>query len=199
MLEYIRLGGPLMYVLIVCSIIALTIFIERLTYLIRTKKEIDKVAEEIDRIKPANLEAMYEKLKEYEDNILAKLLKKVLDEAYLSMDSIKESVQREANKEIPQLEKNLTALGVIYNIAPMLGLLGTVLGLSLTLQDLVSDPDKLLNGIYMSLITTITGLSIAIPTHIAHSYLTSKVNRIVLNLEIKSSNFMEEIKNTQEA
>ena len=194
MLEYFDKGGPLMFVLLVCSIVAVAIFIERFIYLMKTKKKIDALSKKIESCDYSDLDSIAKKLDEHKDNILSKLMRKTIDNVRLPMGLIKEDVEREANKEVSKLDKNLSALGVIYNIAPMLGLLGTILGLTITLQDLVSDPEKLLTGIYMSLLTTIAGLIVAIPKHIGHSYLTSKVNRIVLNLEIASSTFMEEIK-----
>jgi biopolymer transport protein ExbB len=193
MFEYFQKGGPLMYALLVCSVVALGIFIERFFYLIKTKRKIEALAKEIESLDYSNIEVLRTKLDGYKKNILSTILAKVVDNYKLPPDILKESIQREANKEIPKLSKFLTALGVIYNIAPMLGLLGTVLGLTVTLQDLMSNPEQMLNGIFMALITTIAGLAIAIPTHIAHSYLTSKVNKIVLFLENKSSTFMEKL------
>lgn len=199
MFVFFQRGGPVMYVLLICSIFALGIFVERFIYLKKQKKKITFLYNEINSFKFSDLDSIKMKLTEIKDNILSKLLIIIIDEKSLPVITIKEAVQREANKEIPHLEKYLSALAVIYNISPMLGLLGTVLGLSITLQDLVSKaaltPDNLLGGIYTSLITTIAGLVIAIPAHIAYSYLVSKVNNIVLDLEIKSSTFLEKIKN----
>jgi biopolymer transport protein ExbB len=195
MLEFIELGGPLMYVLLICSVATVAVFVERLTYLIKTRKRIKKVSKELETITDySNINEINEKLNKHKDNILTKLLRKIVDNVTLPIDSLKDVTSSEANKEVPKLSRFMTVLSVIYSIAPMLGLLGTVIGLTITLQDLVSDPDKLLNGIYMSLITTITGLIIAIPTHIAYSFLNSMINRIVLDLETKSSIFMERVK-----
>jgi biopolymer transport protein ExbB len=194
MFEYFQLGGPIMYVLLICSIVAVGVFIERLIYLTKTKREINSLSDELQQMDYTNIQLIEEKLRENPDNMLSRILQVIVDRINQPTESVKESVVRKANSEIPNLEKNITALGVIYNIAPMLGLLGTVLGLTITLQDLVSDPERLLTGIYVSLITTIAGLIIAIPTHIAHSYLTSKVNKLVLNLENKTSYFVEELK-----
>ncbi len=194
MFEYFQLGGPIMYVLLICSIVAVGVFIERLIYLTKTKREIDSLTDELQQMDYTNVELIDAKLRENQDNMLSRILQTIIDRINQPVESVKESVVRKANSEIPKLEKNITALGVIYNIAPMLGLLGTVLGLTITLQDLVSDPERLLTGIYVSLITTIAGLIIAIPTHIAHSYLTSKVNKIILSLENKTSYFVEELK-----
>jgi biopolymer transport protein ExbB len=194
MFEYFQLGGPIMYVLLICSIVAVGVFIERLIYLTKTKRQINSLSDELQQMDYTNIQLIEEKLRENPDNMLSRILQVIADRINQPTESVKESVVRKANSEIPKLEKNITALGVIYNIAPMLGLLGTVLGLTITLQDLVSDPERLLTGIYVSLITTIAGLIIAIPTHIAHSYLTSKVNKLVLNLENKTSYFVEELK-----
>lgn len=195
MFEFIQLGGPLMYVLLICSVGAVAVFIERLTYLIKTKKKIKKLSKDLDTINDySDLNKINEKLSRHKDNILTNLLKKIVNNVTLPIDSLKDITSSEANKQIPKLSRFMTVLSVIYSIAPMLGLLGTVIGLTVTLQDLVSDPEKLLNGIYMSLITTITGLIIAIPTHIAYSFLNSMINRVILDLETKSSIFMERVK-----
>lgn len=194
MLGFINDGGPLMYVLLLCSAVAIAIFFERLFYLAKMRKKMKILEDELNTIDIKDENKISELLEDKKDNILAKLYYKALQEKGNSIEWLRGEVEKEAMRETPKLEKNISALGVIYNIAPMLGLLGTVIGLSTTLQDLVSDPDKLLNGINIALITTITGLIIAIPVHIAHNYLNSRVNKIILDLETKSSNFIEKIK-----
>ncbi len=194
MFEYFQLGGPIMYVLLVCSIVSLAVFIERCIYLSKVNEGIKSLSSELQSIDvDKDLITFKEKLKENQDNMLSSIVSSITERLNFPTDDIKESAIRTANNEIPKLDKHITTLGVIYNIAPMLGLLGTVLGLTITLQDLVSDPERLLSGIYVSLITTIAGLIVAIPTHIAHSYLKNKVRKTVLSLENESSFFMERL------
>jgi biopolymer transport protein ExbB len=199
-LNYFDIGGPIMWLLLICSIVSLTVFLERFIFLLKTTKGIKEVSKEINIKQYSDLLLIPDTMKKFKKNIYARLIDKIVQEGNNDIDDMKEFAIVEANKEIPQLEKYITMLGVIYTVAPMLGLLGTVLGLVDSIQSIVSisggnfEPTALLNGIYKALFTTIFGLIVAIPTHIGYTYLINKVNRIVNELELRTFSFITELK-----
>ena len=104
---------------------------------------------------------------------------------------MREAVEDAAIHEVPVLEKRLSILATIAHISPLLGLLGTVIGMikafhkiqELTMAGSPVDPGQLAEGIWEALITTAFGLLVAIPTFVAYNYLVSKVNNIVTDME----------------
>lgn len=202
MLEYLQLGGPVMYILLICSVIALTVFIERFVYLMKTSKRMKNLTNDINTAeKPMNINEVKEKIKSQKNNILATLLDSVIENPEYDEEEMRNLVTEEANKEIPKLERYISIMGIIYTIAPMLGLLGTIIGLIISIQGFADttasgnfDIASLLDGIYTALLTTVAGLIIAIPTHIGHTYLIKRVNAIVLSLEVSAFGFIRKIK-----
>ncbi len=202
MLNYLQLGGPVMFILLGLSVIALTIFIERVVYLTKTSKRMKNLTSIIETEgKVVNITEIKEKLKNQKNNILATLMEKIVEYPEYDEEEMRNLVTEEANKEIPKLERYISVMGVIYTIAPMLGLLGTIIGLIISIQGFADttasgsfDIATLLDGIYTALLTTVAGLIIAIPTHIGHTYLIKKVNAIVLNLEVNAFGFIRKIK-----
>jgi biopolymer transport protein ExbB len=118
------------------------------------------------------------------------LMKVGIEHRDLPLDMIKNMVTDAANMEIPKMERYLSSLGTISSIAPLLGLLGTVLGnISsfgvLMLRALKGDPAALAGGIAGALITTAVGIVVSIPAIIFYNYLVAKVNHIIIRLENK--------------
>ena len=110
-------------------------------------------------------------------------------------EEIKEAIEDSANQEIPLLESNLSTLSTIGNIAPLLGLLGTVFGMIqsfnvITLMG-VGNPEALSGGISVALLTTAFGLTVAIPTVAAHNYLSNRVEKLVREMEISCIDLLE--------
>jgi biopolymer transport protein ExbB len=104
---------------------------------------------------------------------------------------IKEAIEDASLYEVPRIEKNLTALATIAHISPLLGLLGTVVGMvqcfSIIQKKATSfhpvSPGDLAEGIWVALLTTVAGLIVAIPTFVAYNYLVSRINNFVLEME----------------
>jgi biopolymer transport protein ExbB len=104
---------------------------------------------------------------------------------------IKEAIEDAGLHEVPRLEKNLGVLATIAHISPLLGLLGTVTGMVRSFQVIEQkavafmpvNPGDLAGGIWESLITTVAGLAVAIPTYVAYNFLVSKVDGFVLEME----------------
>lgn len=184
-------GGPIMVLIILCSIIALAIVIERLWHIRRAKIDTESFMEDISETLRRN------KIMEAIDkcNAIPGPISHILKAGILKHDrprnEIKEAIEDAGLHEIPRLEKNLGVLATIAHIAPLLGLLGTVTGIMKAFQVIEQkatafmpvNPADLAGGIWEALITTVGGLAVAIPTYVAYNFLVSKVDGFVLEME----------------
>ncbi len=116
---------------------------------------------------------------------------------------MKEAIEEEGRQVVHQLEKHLDTLGTIAAITPLLGLLGTVIGMIKVFTAIthsgVGDPTVLAGGISEALITTAAGLSVAIPTLIVHRYLTAKVDELAIAMEAQAVKMVEVLHGDREA
>lgn len=184
-------GGPLMVLIILCSTIALAVVLEKLWHLRRAKINTEEFMENISETLRRN------KIVEAIDkcNAMPGPIAQILKAGILKHDrtrpEIKEAIEDAGLHEVPRLEKNLGVLATIAHIAPLLGLLGTVTGMVRAFQVIEQkavgfmpvNPGDLAGGIWEALITTVAGLSVAIPTYVAYNFLVSKVDGFVLEME----------------
>jgi biopolymer transport protein ExbB len=191
MWDVIQKGGPLMYLIVLCSIVALAVIIERLYHLYRAKIDSEIFMESISSTLKRNriMEAI--DLCEKTPGPVAHIIKAGILKHDRSRSEIKEAIEDAGIYEVPRLEKNLGALATIAHISPLLGLLGTVTGMVRAFQviqekatslHLVS-PGDLAGGIWEALITTAAGLIVAIPTFVAYNYLVSRVKGFIVEME----------------
>ncbi len=191
MIEIIQKGGPLMYLIILCSILALSVTMERIYHLykarIDTKEFMKKIITILRRDKI--IEAI--DICDRTPGPIAHVLKAGILKHDRSRQEIKEAIGDAAIHEIPRLEKNLSVLATIAHITPLLGLLGTVTGMVKTFQVIEEkaslfspvNPGDLAGGIWEALLTTVAGLAVAIPAYVAYNYLISRVDGFVLDME----------------
>ncbi len=191
MWDIIQKGGPLIYLIILCSIVALAVVIERLYHLHRARIDSDKFMESISNTLRRNRVMEAIDLCEKTPGPVAHIIKAGILKHDRSRTEIKEAIEDAGICEVPRLEKNLGALATIAHISPLLGLLGTVTGMVRAFQiiqekatslHLVS-PGDLAGGIWEALITTAAGLIVAIPTFVAYNYLVSRVKGFILEME----------------
>lgn len=178
----------------ICSIVALSIIIERSINL-RKKKiirpEIIDIIENIESPQDVNLALA---LARQEVGVFAGIVRIGLENLDDSRESLREAIEDQGRQEIHALEKGLPILETIAGIAPLLGLLGTVLGMIhvfdvITLEG-VGGAQNLSAGISEALITTVAGLSIAIPTLVFYNFFMNKVEDMVLEIEKYTSRFL---------
>ena len=191
MIEIFAKGGPIMYVILCASILGLTVIIERLWHLYRAKIDTNKFMDTITNTLKRNriMEAI--ELCEQTPGPIAHILKAGILKHDRSRQEIKEAIEDAGLHEIPRLEKNLGILATIANITPLLGLLGTVIGMVQafqTIQDKATalnpvSPADLAGGIHTALLTTVAGLVVAIPAFIIYNYLVARVENITLDME----------------
>jgi len=185
--DLLAAGGWVMPVIVLCSVIALGIFIER------------SVALNPERIAPPHLLAnVWKQLKAGEldaqrlkalrqGSPLGAILAAGLANRSQGRDVMKESIQEAAGHVVHDLERYLNTLGTVAAVAPLLGLLGTVVGMirvftEITVQG-TGNANALAGGISEALITTAAGLVVAIPALVMHRYFTGKIDTIVVGLE----------------
>ena len=184
-----------MYPIIFCSIVALAIFLERL-WVLRRKHIIP-----LDFIN--NVEALLKKQKlsdavflcQNDVSSIAKIFLAGLRSTQKGMWLVKEAIEERGSREATILEKNVDILSTIANLTPLLGLLGTVSGMIKTFNAIsvqgIGNPAPLAGGIAEALITTATGLCIAIPTLVCYRFLKDKASALIFEMEENSIRLVE--------
>lgn len=192
--QYAIEGGWVMLPILIASILALGVFIERLI----TLRNVSGNARIIN-------EKMREKLKgqrvdealavcENHPGPAANIIRVGLLNYTKSREEIERAMEDAAKYELPKLNKNLPILGTIVNVATLLGLLGTVLGM-ITSSSVLStqgmgNPSELIGGIAQALVTTAAGLIVAIPALIGYNYLVAKVDGILSDIEVNTTDLI---------
>tara|TARA_B110000503_G_C7059379_1_gene375962 strand:+ start:80 stop:703 length:624 start_codon:yes stop_codon:yes gene_type:complete len=186
-LELLAAGGWVMPLIMLCSVVALAICIER--YIALNPKRIAPphlLASVWKQLKAGELDAQRLKLLR-QGSPLGAILAAGLANRSQGRDVMKESIQEAASHIVHDLEKYLNSLGTVAAVAPLLGLLGTVVGMirvftEITVQG-TGNANALAGGISEALITTATGLAVAIPALVMHRFYTGKIDTIVVSLE----------------
>lgn len=187
MFELVKAGGWLMLPILLCSAAALAICIERWIELDPKKIAPPNIFPQVsDWLKKNQLDA--EKLRRLErSSALGEILAAGLSNARYGREVMKESIEDAASHVIHRLEKYLNALGTIAAITPLLGLLGTVIGMIRVFSEIMlqgtGNAGVLAGGISEALITTASGLSVAIPALMMHRYYVRRIDTIVVELE----------------
>lgn len=191
MWDLIQKGGPVMYLIIILSVISLGIIIERMYNLSRSRidsqKFMDDIISSLKRNKIIESIEMCSKM----PGPIAHIIKAGILKHDRSKPEIKEAIDEAAQLEIPRMEKHLPILATIAHIAPLLGLLGTVSGMIKAFQVIQNkaatmtpvNPGDLAAGIWESLLATLAGLMVAIPTYVAYNYLVNQVDSLVYDME----------------
>jgi biopolymer transport protein ExbB len=203
MLELFVKGGLIMYFILFASLVGVVIIIERLIFFRRIRVDEQTL---IRRLK-ATLEKGHadEALAICEANPspITNLMKVGIENRHHPKQVIREAILDAANLEIPKLERSLSALGTVANLAPLLGLLGTVTGnirsFGVIGMGIVGDPAALASGIAEALLTTAFGLIVAIPAIIFYNYLVTKVNNIITRLENRVNELVLLLEGTKNA
>ncbi len=174
--ERIEQGGVIGFVILALGLIAAGLIVERAVYLWREGRRMD-AQRKMDELKTDNALGRVMLVYEYDKDQSVETLEARLEEAIL--------------EQIPRIERGLGTLGIFAAVAPLLGLLGTVVGMIDTFQSITlfgaGDPRVMSDGISQALVTTQLGLSVAIPIVLLHSLLSSKSGRLLHTLEEQSA------------
>ncbi len=182
-------GGPVMVVIVLCSLIALYILIEKWFQFHQAQVDVGELVAGLVNVlrRDGMIEAIT--LCDNTPGPVARLLTAAI-QAYQNGDDIKQAIEDQSLVEVPRLESRLNILATIAYVAPLLGLLGTVVGMVETfqvMQNSTTTPAALSKGVYTALICTAAGLCVAIPCHIAYNYLLSRVQAFCVEMEKASS------------
>ena len=191
MWDIVHKGGPMMYLIILSSIIAFGVVIDRIYNLYKARIDADKFMDGITTVLKRNKIIESIEMCNNTPGPIAHIVKAGILKHDRSKPEIKEAVEEAAQLEIPRLEKHLPVLATIAHIAPLLGLLGTVTGMIKSFQVIQMkalalapvNPGDLAGGIWEALLATVAGLSVAIPAYVAYNFLTSQVDGFVYDME----------------
>jgi biopolymer transport protein ExbB len=188
MLELMIKGGWIMWPILVCSVTAAVLFLERLFHLHRAQIKQDDFLSGIYTIVNRGNTAEAVSICDQTPGPVAHIIRTGLLHADEQPEELKQTITKAGLGEIPRLEKNLGGLLTIAQITPLLGLLGTVIGLVRIFMGMeanapLAEIGDLSGGIWQALLTTAVGLCVSIPSFAGYNFLLSRVERITLNME----------------
>jgi biopolymer transport protein ExbB len=188
MLEYVQRGGPLMWLILFCSVVAVAVFFERAIYFHRATIRVGEFLRGLSNlIERRNFaEALHECAGT--PGPVARVIHAALVQHDAPRAELKEIVQEAGQLEVPSLERNLPILATIALVAPLIGLLGTVTGLieafiAISAHAGYASATDIADSIYKSLLTTAAGLAVAIPSVVVYSFLSARVNVLLHDME----------------
>lgn len=196
LLELVTKGGYMMLPLVLLSIIALYIFIERVMTINREAKTPNGFTDNIrSKVIGGDINGARVLCKET-DTPVARMLEKGLSRIGSPLKNIEVSIENVGKIEVYKLEKNLSFLATISGAAPMIGFLGTVTGMiqafiAIAQEEGAVSPKLLSSGIYEAMITTAAGLVVGILAYLAYNYLVTRVQKLVHNMEYSSIEFID--------
>ncbi|MBV52308.1 MAG: biopolymer transporter ExbB [Nitrospinae bacterium] len=202
MVEIVSAGGWLMLPIILCSIVAIAIVIERFWTLSAARITPKYVLAQVwTWLKNNQLDST--KLRELRlSSPLGQILAAGLLSSKYGRQAMIDGIEQAAAKVIHDIERYLSTLGTIAAITPLLGLLGTVVGMIRVFSEIMlqgtGNANALAGGISEALITTAAGLTVAIPTYIAHRFFMRRVESLVLNLELESIKLVDALHSDRE-
>ncbi len=190
-LAELQKGGVIMVPLLLGSILALAIVIERAFGLRSRKVLVPEIITAIKRIQSDEDVRVAERICETHKGPFANIVLTTLQNQDLPRDELKDAILDQGRQEVRVLERGLVTLETIAAASPLLGLMGTVIGMIKTFnvisQQGVGQASVLSGGISEALITTVTGLAIGIPALVAYNYFTNKAESLVLDIEKHST------------
>ena len=178
-------GGPIMYPLLVCSIIALTVIIERALFWIGEDYRRDQalVNEVLSLAEAGRWETIRTKIGSSKDFVIRILVAGILHREF----SIAKAMETAASDELDRMRRYLPILDTIITVSPLLGIFGTVIGIILSFEMLgsagIEEPQAVTAGIAQALITTASGLGIAILSLFPFNYFNSRVEKAATTIE----------------
>jgi len=197
-IDFFTKGGIFMYPILLCSITALAIFIERLWTLRRDQVVPLDLANEVEDL--IRREKIHEAAMLCQNNrsSLAQIFLVGIKNFSRRREEIKDYLEEVGRQESASLERFVESLGTIAGVSTLLGLLGTISGMinvfSVISNQTVINPGSMAGGISEALITTYAGLSVAIPTIVMHKYLQSRANTLILEMERRSARLVDLLK-----
>lgn len=193
MLSY---GGPVLWLLLVISAVAVAVFIERFLHCHRAQINSTEFLNGVRTVLKRNniVEAL--SICDATPGPVARLVKTAILNRDQDRERVREALAEAGSAEVPRLEEKLNLLATIAQLAPLIGLLGTVLGFMKTFGDmqeagLSAHVGQISEGVWRALVCAAAGLAVAIPTHAAYNYLVNRINSIVLDMERSATEIVQ--------
>jgi biopolymer transport protein ExbB len=189
-------GNLVMGTLGILSIFAIYILIERYSAIKKASIEEKSFLQSIQNFVEANDIEAAKTLCKNTDSPISRMIEKGVNRIDKPMTDISAAIENQGKLEIFKMENNLANLATISGAAPMIGFLGTVIGMIVAFHEMASaggniDVAMLSQGIYTAMVTTVAGLVVGIIAFIAYNYLVSKIDKVVFMLEAKTTDFLD--------
>jgi biopolymer transport protein ExbB len=201
--QLIAHGGIMVWVLFATSTVALLVFVERLLHYHRAQINSTEFLNGVRNVlrRENTIEAL--SICDATPGPVARLVKVAILNRERGRDGVREAIEEAGLMEVPRLEEKLNVVATLAQIAPLLGLLGTVLGFlkifgALQAAGTHAHMEQLAGGVWQALISTAMGIAIAIPCYAAYNYLVGRVNSIVLDMEKAASDIVTIVTETKE-
>lgn len=196
LLEMFLKGGVIMYPILLCSIVAVAIALERYLALRKARLDVGQFMMKVKSIyHQGNIVGVLTFCSQ-KDAPIANIIRRGIIKHDQGDEKVRQAVEDAGREEIYYLENRLSLLASVAGIAPMLGFLGTVTGMISAFQQIQSlsgnvNPADLAGGIWEALITTAFGLIVGIPAYAAYNYFVTKVARFVHEMEVTTTEFLD--------
>lgn len=195
-------GGFMMVPIFILSIIAIYLFFERLMIINRANQDPEQF---MNRVKDSVLKGDINGAKflcAQQDSPVARMIQKGLSRIGSPLKNIEASIENVGKLEVFKLEKNLSALATIAGAAPMMGFLGTVIGMveafiAIAQEEGSVSPKLLSSGIYTAMITTVAGLIVGILAYLGYNFLVTRVQKVIHKMEYTSIEFIDLLQEPQ--
>jgi biopolymer transport protein ExbB len=200
LLSLLQKGGWIMYPLYALLVIAIYVFIERLIA-IKKAGAIDPKFMLIikDNLMSSNVAAA-KSLAKNTDNPVARMIEKGLVRIGKPVDAIEKSMENVGKLEMYAMERNINILSLVAGIAPMLGFLGTIVGMVQLFSEISTGKsftlDLIAGGIYIKMVTSATGLIIGLIAYVGHNYLSTQIDKTANKMETASADFLDILQET---
>ncbi len=198
MFEFLSKGGMLVIPILLCSVLALAIFSERIIRFARMRSRGAGLAEKVTNLLINRSEQEALKAAGESDSPMGRILVQAIDARNLDREMLETVIINTTDEEVRSLSSGIQILATIGNIAPLLGLLGTVIGMIkafMVIQQMGGKVNAavLAGGIWEAMLTTAFGLAVALPVMVAHSYLVARIDKYEARLQNGSVVFMKAI------
>jgi biopolymer transport protein ExbB len=197
MISLFEKGGWVMYAILLGSAVGLSIFLERMWALQRHKINPPMLLRQLLQLIRLKQWSEARVLCQRESSALARLAWVMFSqlEASKEREALKDALQEAGQREAFFMERGIGSLGMVASLEPLLGLLGTVLGMIVAFQRVelggVGDPRLVAGGVWVALLTTAAGLIVAIPAYVGYRFLLARVDRLLLDLQSDISLLMD--------
>lgn len=196
MLSEMGIGGNIvMAVLLLLSVLAIYILVERYFAIRKESLEDEDFLMSIRKfVEEKNIDKA-KTLCKNTDSPIARMIEKGLDRIDKPMTDISSAIENQGKLEIYKMDNKIANLATISGAAPMIGFLGTVIGMIIAFQKMAREttvsPADLAGGIYTAMITTAAGLVVGIIAYISYNYLVNKVDKVIFQLEARTTEFLD--------